>query len=420
MSLKINIDSLTDEHRNLINDNLIIKIKNTKYNKFAPQKIIYPYLLENDMILLPFAYSIRELKMSRPSRDEYPAMNVKFEGQLRSEQEIVKKESLNILSKTGSVMISLATGMGKTITSINLACHIKLKTLVVVNKIVLIKQWEEAILKVCPSATIQKVSTKSELQDCDFYIINAINVEKMGKSFFIDIGNCIVDECHLIMAETLAKSLYYVYPRYLIGLSATPYRVDGLDPLLSFYFGEDKIIRLLHREHLVYKVNTGFTPEIVLTKDGKVNWGALLDQQANNKERNELIIDIVKRFSDRNILILSKRVEQGEYILNRLKEEGEYVDSLIGSKQEFDRESRILVATTSKAGTGFDYAKLDCLILACDLESYFIQALGRVLRRPDVKPIVFDLLDDNRILESHFKTRKQVYLDIGGKIKKYS
>jgi len=61
---------------------------------------------------------------------------------------------------------------------------------------------------------------------------------------------------------------------------------------------------------------------------------------------------------------------------------------LIGSKQEFDRESRILVATTSKADTGFDYAKL-----ACDLESYFIQALGRVLRRPDVKPIVWMIIE---------------------------
>ena len=49
----------------------------------------------------------------------------------------------------------------------------------------------------------------------------------------------------------------------------------------------------------------------------------------------------------------------------------------------------------TKTGTGFDHPKMDCLILASDLESYFVQILGRVLRRPDIKPIVFDFVDDN-------------------------
>ena len=118
----------------------------------------------------------------------------------------------------------------------------------------------------------------------------------------------------------------------------------------------------------------------------------------------------------RNILIMSKRIEQSEYIYSRLLEEKESVTNLIGKKQEFDKEARILVATVTKTGTGFDHPKLDCLILASDLESYFVQILGRVLRKPDVKPLVFDLVDENPILEKHFKTRKSTYLDIGGKI----
>jgi superfamily II DNA or RNA helicase len=107
--------------------------------------------------------------------------------------------------------------------SINIACQIKLKTLVIVNKIILMKQWEESILKFCPTAAVQRLTPKSELlEDIDFYIINAINVSKRGKNLFRNIRTCIVDECHLIMAETLSKSLNYVQPRYLIGLSATP------------------------------------------------------------------------------------------------------------------------------------------------------------------------------------------------------
>ena len=193
-----------------------------------------------------------------------------------------------------------------------------------------------------------------------------------------------------------------------------------MDPLIELYFGDDKIIKLLERKHLVYKVKTDFTPTYTLTKDGKVNWGSLLDSQSNDEERNEIIIQIVKKFKDRNILILSKRIEQGNFLYNRLKDENENVTSLIGKQQEFNHDARILVGTTSKCGTGFDFPKLDCLILASDIQQYYIQALGRVLRRPDVEPIVFDLVDENHILRMHFESRSEVYKRIGGKIVNYN
>ena len=149
---------------------------------------------------------------------------------------------------------------------------------------------------------------------------------------------------------------------------------------------------------------------------GKVNWGAVLKKQSENEERNELIIKIIQKFNERNILVLCKRVEQSTYIFKRLKELGESVTSLIGSQQEFDRDARVLVATNSKAGTGFDHPKLDALLLACDLDSYYIQALGRIFRTKDTVPVVFDLVDDNPILIKHYKNRREVYTECGGKI----
>jgi superfamily II DNA or RNA helicase len=373
--------------------------------------------MEGDNIYLPFSFASNELSMERRERIDFPSMIVDFEGSLREEQEKIRKEAIKRMNGFGSVIISLYTGGGKTITSINLACHIKLKTLVVVNKVVLINQWEDSIKKFCPSATICKLIPKAKFnEDADFFIINATNMDKKPRGYFDKIGLVIVDELHQIMAESLSNALFYVSPRYLIGLSATPYRTDGLDPLIYFYFGEHKIIRLLKREHTVYRVDTGFSPKIELTETGKVNWNVLINSQALEEDRNELIIRIVKQFSERNILIMSKRIEQSEYLYNRLVDEGESVTNLIGKKQEFDRESRVLVATVTKTGTGFDHPKMDCLILASDLESYFVQILGRVLRRPDIKPIVFDFVDDNPILEKHFRTRQAVYKDIGGKI----
>lgn len=421
MSLLTPLSKLSLEERDQINTDLVLEIEKNKYNKFAKTEHIFAFNLnEDNTVSIPFAYGVNNLNLNRKSRDKFPVASVEFVGVLRDQQKDVFEEGKNTLSKNGFTMLSLPTGFGKTFLSIKLATITKLKTLIIVNKIVLMNQWVEALQKVCPKASVQVLKSSAALDiSCDFFIINAINIAKKPMHFFKEIGTVIVDECHLIMAECLSKCMMYLFPRYLIGLSATPYRTDGMDPLIQLYFGDDKIIKLLERKHIVYKVKTDFTPEYTLTKDGKVNWGSLLDSQSNNEERNELIIQIVKRFKDRNILILSKRIEQGNFLYNRLKEENENVTSLIGKQQEFDHEARILVGTTSKCGTGFDFPKLDCLILASDIQQYYVQALGRVLRRPDVEPIVFDLVDENQILRFHFESRVEVYKKIGGKIVNY-
>lgn len=416
MSLTINISKLSFENREKIRKDLEIKLEN-KYGIGQP-RYIYPYIIECDDIKIPFAYAV-SLKIPRPTRNLFSPMNIKFTGVLRPEQKLVRVNALKCLSNTGSIMISAYPGFGKTAGAINLATSIKFKTLIIVNKIVLIKQWKESIIKFCPTAKVQTLTPQSKKQDVDFYIINAQNTEKMGKTFFADIGTCVVDEAHMIMAETLSKCLQYVYPRYLIGLTATPYRPDGLDALLDFYFGKHKIIRKLHREHTVYKVSTGFKPPVEKTIQGRINWGSILDAQANNEERNNLIIRIIKHFSDRNFLVLVKRVEQGKYLVNSLKKYGESVTDLIGSNQEFDTEARILIGTCQKVGVGFDHSKLDTLLLATDLEEYFVQYLGRIFRTKDNTPIVFDLVDENSILNKHFNTRRKVYQDHGGVIQNF-
>lgn len=306
-----------------------------------------------------------------------------------------------------------------TICAVHMAAGIGFRTLIIVNKIVLMKQWEESILKFCPKAVVHRVTAKSPKKPGDFYIMNAQNVEKKGKDFFSDVGLVIVDEAHMIMAETLSRSLQHVYPRYLIGLTATPYRPDGLNILLQLYFGRHKIIRKLHRKHIVYKVDTGFIPKVERTLQGRVNWGSILDQQANCEARNELIINIIESHPDRNFLVLVKRISQGKYLIADLEKRGVSVTNLIGSNQEFESSARVLIGTCQKVGTGFDHPKLNTLILAADIQEYFIQYLGRIFRVKDSEPIVFDLVDSNGILRKHFATRQRVYREHGGVIKSW-
>jgi hypothetical protein len=304
--------------------------------------------------------------------------------------------------------------------AIYIAHKLKLKTLILVHRIVLVKQWKDSIARFCPEATVQYITTKTKKKESDFYIMNAANVGKRGREFYQEIGFICIDELHLIMAESLSNSLQFLVPRYILGLSATPYRMDGLDPLINLYFGKRRIHRKLYRKHTVYQVNTNFTPEMEMASNGRVNWSSVIDSQATSVIRNEMIIRIVKHFKDRVFLILVKRIEQGEYLVNRLLEEKEDVTSLIGKQQEFDQSSRILVGTCGKCSTGFDHPRLDSMIMAADILQYFVQVLGRVFRREDVEPIVFDLVDNNGILLKHYKERRAVYLEHGGTITNFN
>ena len=425
MSLSVNIDSLSLAVREKLVTDLTVRpeLENKKYTSYTSQTPdVELFQIRNDDVIVPFAYGLNELKINKPKKENYDIISdFSFTGTLRESQKEIKDEAIKLLNSHGTCLISCYPGFGKTITSIYIASKIKLKILILTHRVVLIKQWEEAIKTFCPNASINIITpTKKNISlDFDFNIINPINVGKYGPNFFSKIGTVIVDEAHLIMSKVLSQSLQFLFPKYLIGLSATPYRSDGLSVLLDLYFTENKIVRKLQREHIVYKLNTKFKPVVELGRNGTVNWGKILESQSNDIDRNNMILNIVNTHKDRIFLILSKRIEQAKYLHSKFVEMGESVDLLIESSTKFNKDCRILISTTSKAGIGFDHARLDALILASDLEDYFIQYLGRVFRRIDVIPIIFDLVDDNPILKKHFSTRKKVYTECGGKIQNY-
>jgi len=426
MSVKVNLDDLSDETRQMIADDLEFKTKPSYYAKISGNddgKTIYAFDIRDNYIYLPFYYATNTLELTKRDRKDFRPMSIKFQGKLRPLQKEIKTEAIKLLNRQNCCVIALYTGGGKTATAINISVVIKLPTLIIVTRILLMDQWESSILKFCPGAKIQKITTKKKiLPDMDFYIINAINVHKF-KGNFSHIGTLIADEMHLLGTEKLSESFLYINPKYVIGLSATPSRPDGLDDLLASYFGTKQLYRQLFRAHTVYKVETKnymkVDLEIKTTNMGVLDWNAILNSQANCEKRNLLITRIVSFFPDRNFLILCKRVAHGKMIEKMLKEEGVDVTSLIGVKRSFDTNARVLVATVQKAGVGFDHPKLNGLIIAADVEQYFIQYLGRVFRTEDGEPVIFDIVDDFPTLKRHFTTRSGVYRKHGGTIKKF-
>ncbi len=97
----------------------------------------------------------KNFNLSIPLRNKFPAISTKFKGELRDNQMIVRREAIDILEKNHSVIISCFTGFGKTIGAINLACKLRLKTLIIVTRVVLMNQWKESILKFCEAKTKQ-------------------------------------------------------------------------------------------------------------------------------------------------------------------------------------------------------------------------------------------------------------------------
>jgi superfamily II DNA or RNA helicase len=400
---------------------------NFSFNKFKPKdKLIQPIRVNDDKtkVYIPFDWALQNIKNAkRLSREQFTKINTTFNTTLRSTQKEVKDDCISALNKRGSILISLYPGCGKTALAIYLSSKIGLKTLIICHRIILIEQWIKAIERfivnpkigfVKPSLSVKKME---KAKNSDFLIVNAQNIKTLGEEFFKDVGLVVIDEIHCILAESLSECLGYLSPRYIIGLSATPHRSDGLDKLLDFYFGDgNKIIRELHHPHIVYKIDTGIEYE----EDSKTEWSAMISSQCLHEKRNDLIVDIALHFKDRHFLILCKRVDQAKYIFYRLEEEKENVSIIVEDNNQFDPDSRILVASTQKCGVGFSHDILDSLILGSDIEEYFIQYLARVMRTEQVKPIVFDLVDNNKSLKRHFTERKKVYQKAGGEIKNFN
>lgn len=419
MSLIVKSSNYSKHELESIREDLLIKLEK------GPTSAIYiePFCISGPYHVIPYSYGREKLNLLPPGRDKYPSITNPFIGYLRKEQCSFMKDVGKNLSLYGCAIASAYVGFGKTVTAISIATTIKLKTLIVINKLMLFDQWIESIHRfVGDNPKIQKLSKGNSLDpDAQFYIVNAQNICKFKHSELKQIGFVIVDEAHLIVAETLYMSLNHLFPKYVLALTATPYRPDGLTKLLDLFFGTKQVIVKMFRPFTYYKILTG----LKIQHDGK-EWNKVLNAQAESEERNMLISDIVMSHPNRNFLVMVKRVRHGEIlyeiIKNAMLESGQIkpsITKLLRNNQTFDKSARVLIGTTQKMGTGFDHPSMDSLILASDIKEFFIQYLGRIFRRKDTHPIVFDLVDEHGILKYHYKEREKVYKEHGGKIKSY-
>ena len=382
-------------------------------------------------VAIPFAYATRHAKTQqhRPLRTSFPAFvdatTDKPKIQPRPEQKEIMTETIQVLqAQKGSVCISVYPGGGKTFMALCLARRIGLRTLILTHRIVLMQQWRETVEKCFPGIVCPVLSTSTrpeEFQDASICISNALTVPKSAwaAACMQSFGTVIVDECHLMVSKVLVQALTFVAPRYLIGLSATPYRPDGLDKLLQLYFGGRMVVRELRRQHACIRFDTDVEAPQSKTERGETDWNAVLAFQATDEARNTALVSVCLKacFSGRNMLVLCKRRDHCDLLASMFQQQGESsVSCFYGTQTTFDKECRVLISTFPKVGVGFSHERLDMLVLAADAQEYFLQYLGRVFRRPDTEPVVIDAVDQHPLLHRHWLVRQRVYKKSGGSI----
>ena len=331
---------------------------------------------------------------------------------LGRDQDVLAKQALVKLSSLHSVFISAFTGYGKTTLGIYLFTKLQHKTVIICHLDVVKKQWYDAI-KSCTNCSVLLGSCKpEEIVNYDVFIVG---IQKSAKRTpFIEelskvIGTVILDESHIATMTAFTQSLLQFTPMYLVGLSATPDRADGLHKLFRHFFGPENnfLHRVTKKELRIVKYKTKYVPEVQYTVfRGKyiVDWKHVIKTLSENEKRNQEVVALAREHTKEKIVIFCERNNQALYIYEILKKT-EDVELLIGTTKKWRKEARILVAGIKKGGVGMDDESLTMIILASDVKDVR-QLEGRLRINTG---LIYDIVDDYRTLENHWKIREKWY-----------
>lgn len=346
----------------------------------------------------------------------------RFEGSMRPIQEETVKATLDNYSSHGGGLISLDTGLGKTVVALKLVSVISTRTLVLVHADFLLEQWVSRISTFLPNARIGVIKQeRCEYHNCDIIVgmIQSIIRRDYPKECFRSIEHLIIDECHHISSKTFSSIFYKVQTKYMVGLSATPDRKDGLSKVIYWFLGPQivHIKRETNKPSITFIFNDpeGYIEK--LNRNGKINGASMITDLATKTDRNKLIIELVNGLglpiSGRKVLILSERREHCKELLFLLTELKFNAGLYLGGMKSTDRNETvgkdIIIGTYQASGEGFDVPELDTLILATP-KSDIEQAVGRILRQKNKnEPLVIDIVDSFSIFRGQYYKRKKFY-----------
>lgn len=226
-------------------------------------------------------------------------------------------------------------------------------------------------------------------------------------------------------------------------MTATPTRKDGWHKIIFMQCGDIRCRfnntgiegnDLLKHKVIVRRTNYKFNPSLATINDIKIS--DIFNDMAKDESRNNLIISDIKTCikEGRTPIVLTERIIHLNILKDKLKElnipiiiyKGKMgkrkLDEIkeVINKADANNKPRVILATSSSVGEGFDDSRLDTLFLTMPIswKGRVIQYVGRLnrsyLNKKEV--IVYDYLDNMRILNKMFEKRSKGYKMIGYQI----
>ena len=380
-------------------------------------------------------------------------ISVTFTGKEREEQ----TDAINALLTYSNGVLHATTAFGKTVTAAAIIARKKVNTLILVHSKALLTQWHERLTEFLdidfketeePKKRGRKKvfspigcldSTCNSLHGIiDIALIQSCLDENGVKPFVQDYGMVLVDECHHVSSVTFEHVLKSIKAHTVYGLTATPIRKDGQQPIIFMQCGpirfsadaKSQITKQSFDRYLIPR----FTSYRSITED-RQTITAMYQSLSEDTVRNNLIVNDICKVVDsgRTPIILTNRTSHVTLLAEKLKTTIPNVITLTGSGTTRDKrdallrlqaispsEPLVIVATGKYVGEGFDYPRLDTLFLALPIswKGLVAQYAGRLHRENEGKKDVriYDYIDIHEpVCDSMYRKRLKGYASIGYK-----
>jgi len=380
-------------------------------------------------------------------------ISVSFQGEEREEQ----LEAINALLPYTNGILHATTAFGKTVTAAAIIARKKVNTLILVHSKALLKQWHDRLTeflnidypkheeknkrgrrKVFSPLGCFDSSGNTLHGIIDIALIQSCLDEDGVKPFVQDYGMVIVDECHHVSSITFEQVLMSIKAHTIYGLTATPIRKDGHQPIIFMQCGPTRFSTDVKSQIAKQSFDRFLIPRFTSYNsilEDRLSIATLYKYLSEDEIRNNLIVeDICKAVNTgRTPIILTNRTAHVSVLAEKLKATIKNVISLTGAgttreKREAmqrlqtipDSEQLVIVATGKYIGEGFDYPRLDTLFLALPIswKGLLTQYAGRLHREYEGKKDVriYDYIDIHEpICDSMYRKRLKGYAAIGYK-----
>ena len=358
--------------------------------------------------------------------DDGKKININFKGELRPKQKPIVDKFMKHIKKKHSGLLALHTGFGKTCLALNIISRIKLKTIIIVHKEFLLRQWIERIEQFLPDAKVGKIQAKTiDTEDKDIVIcmLQSLSMKDYPKDMFKEYGFMIVDEVHHLGAEVFSRAFYKVVTKYALGLSATINRKDGLTKVIKWFLG-DVVCKLERKGEdnvlvkvINYETNDEDFNKVLLNFRGQVNYTGMIKKLCEFNRRTEFMLkvlsDLLKENPNQQVMILAHQKKLLQYLHDAIRHRtiatvGYYVGGMKEKDLKISEGKKVIIATYAMAEEGLDIKTLTTLIMATPKVDVR-QSVGRILRQKHKQALVVDIVDSHSLFQRHFTKRKTFY-----------